>query len=51
MIDKCISCSKKIVNEGVKFKCPSCLKENICRCDACRKKAVQYKCKCGFIGP
>jgi len=47
---KCISCKKEF-SEGAVFKCPSCGKEIIARCEKCKKLNVKYKCKCGFIGP
>ena len=57
MVEKkaiCSSCKKDITNDvgSVKFKCPSCGKTEIVRCQKCRKIAANYKCaECGFIGP
>ncbi|MBS3163335.1 RNA-binding protein [Candidatus Woesearchaeota archaeon] len=51
---KCNSCKEDIrVDTGsTAFKCPSCSKEIIARCNRCRKTAVRYKClSCGFSGP
>ena len=50
---KCTSCNKRIANTPgvVRFKCPSCEKEEMVRCKSCRQNAVKYKCSCGFIGP
>ncbi len=49
---RCTSCHKEVTDNYVKFKCPACGKEQINRCNECRKKVVGYKCsECGFRGP
>jgi predicted RNA-binding Zn-ribbon protein involved in translation (DUF1610 family) len=50
----CTSCKVKLVSATgvVKFKCPSCNKQDIIRCSSCRKKAIKYVCSnCSFEGP
>lgn len=50
----CSSCKKRITNVTgtAKFKCPSCGKMDIIRCDHCRKIAAKYSCAaCNFTGP
>jgi len=47
----CVSCGKQVAEKGVIFKCPSCGKKDIVRCNHCRKLGVKYKCDCGFEGP
>ncbi len=49
----CISCKTDVTNQVcVKFKCPSCDKEEIIRCNHCRRIATSYVCGlCGFSGP
>ncbi|MFA6329617.1 MAG: zinc finger domain-containing protein [Candidatus Micrarchaeia archaeon] len=46
----CSSCGSG-TNDYVTFKCPSCGKETVIRCAACRKNNTRYICKCGFRGP
>ncbi|MDD5133067.1 MAG: zinc finger domain-containing protein [Candidatus Nanoarchaeia archaeon] len=51
---KCTSCNTSI--KGIKgattFKCPSCGKQEIIRCEHCRVIVARYKCPtCGFSGP
>ena len=48
---KCLSCGKELNRDGVVFKCPSCGKHIIIRCNHCRKVGVKYKCECDFEGP
>ncbi|MBU0929944.1 MAG: RNA-binding protein [Nanoarchaeota archaeon] len=51
---KCNSCKENIdQNKGSSvFKCPSCAKQKIIRCNRCKKTGIRYKCNsCGFIGP
>ncbi|MBU5575167.1 MAG: zinc finger domain-containing protein [Candidatus Aenigmatarchaeota archaeon] len=51
---KCSTCGKKVISEEnfVQFNCPSCGKENIVRCHACKVLSRHYICKnCGFEGP
>ncbi|MCX6818715.1 MAG: zinc finger domain-containing protein [Candidatus Aenigmarchaeota archaeon] len=51
---KCTSCHENLLSEDnfTKFKCPSCLKVELVRCESCRKKSNIYVCsKCGFEGP
>ncbi|MBR9678456.1 MAG: RNA-binding protein [Nanoarchaeota archaeon] len=50
----CNTCKTNIVNtEGsTSFSCPSCGKEEIIRCDKCRKISARYTCQsCGYEGP
>lgn len=49
----CTSCKTKITNlaGSVRFTCPNCDKEEIIRCNHCRKIATRYICGCGFSGP
>ncbi|MBN2881236.1 DUF1610 domain-containing protein [Candidatus Woesearchaeota archaeon] len=50
----CVSCKKSIVNDNgaTIFKCPSCGKQQIIRCQHCRKIAAKFVCpECGFEGP
>ncbi|MBU0758183.1 MAG: DUF1610 domain-containing protein [Nanoarchaeota archaeon] len=50
----CSSCKKRITNTrgSAVFLCPKCGKEEIVRCDDCRKTVVKYVChSCGFKGP
>jgi len=47
----CISCNR-VVKDYVSFKCPSCGKVEIVRCQDCRAREVIYICpSCGFEGP
>ena len=47
----CTSCGR-LTDRYVLFKCPSCNKEDIVRCDECRLNHTKYKCKaCEFEGP
>lgn len=48
---KCSSCGKEIGIGGVVFKCPSCGKHEISRCNHCRKISAKYRCVCDFEGP
>ncbi|MDD3083626.1 MAG: zinc finger domain-containing protein [Candidatus ainarchaeum sp.] len=49
---KCTTCNKIVYDKKTEFKCPSCGKETIIRCDSCKKSSKEYSCKeCGFIGP
>ena len=49
---RCSSCQKEVTDDYVRFKCPSCRKEEFIRCVKCRKIVSKYKCKsCGFEGP
>ncbi len=48
---KCASCNREIGKLGVIFKCPSCLKNDLARCVACKNIAAKYKCECDFTGP
>jgi predicted RNA-binding Zn-ribbon protein involved in translation (DUF1610 family) len=51
-MDTKIKLEKKMQTGSVKFKCPSCGKEEIIRSLHDRKIAAPYKCKeCGFEGP
>jgi len=50
----CTSCKTEITNivGTTRFKCPKCGKQEIIRCERCRRLGVRYKCeKCGFEGP
>ena len=51
---KCNSCNVKVGNMpgAVTFMCPSCGKQQIIRCEHCRRVAAKYICpSCGFEGP
>jgi len=51
---KCTSCGKRIEAEDfwVEFPCPKCGKEQIIRCEKCKRMSNSYQCpKCGFTGP
>jgi predicted RNA-binding Zn-ribbon protein involved in translation (DUF1610 family) len=50
---KCVSCGASIESgeDWVKFPCPACLKEEIVRCEKCKRLVNPYTCKCGFTGP
>ncbi|MDD3159418.1 MAG: zinc finger domain-containing protein [Candidatus ainarchaeum sp.] len=49
---RCTICNKIVTNDKREFKCPSCGKLTIIRCDDCEKAAKTYICKeCGFVGP
>jgi len=37
---KCSSCGIELAKGGVIFKCPSCGKQLIARCDHCRKVGI-----------
>jgi Zn-ribbon RNA-binding protein len=53
-MDQCTSCKINVANKAgtVKFKCPSCQKFDIVRCENCRKTVAKYVCpSCGFTGP
>ena len=50
----CISCKRRIASTtgSARFKCPSCGKHEIIRCQPCRELSAKYKCpQCGFNGP
>ncbi len=48
----CTTCNVEVTHEYVEFKCPSCGKTHILRCDHCRETIKPYKCsECGFEGP
>lgn len=52
IMKKCTTCNKIVYDKKTEFKCPSCGKETIIRCDSCKKSSKEYSCKeCGFIGP
>lgn len=54
MTEKCNSCKTDITNiKGTaRFKCPKCTKQEIVRCEKCRRFAAKYTCpECGFEGP
>ena len=51
---RCTSCNTAI--KGIKgatiFKCPNCGKQDIVRCEHCRRIVAKYKClNCGNSGP
>ena len=50
---KCDSCGSSIsaMDRYTKFKCPSCSKQEITRCQACKIRSNKYNCGCGFEGP
>lgn len=51
---RCTSCGVKLDTQQnwVEFECPSCGKENIMRCERCRKIVNPYECgSCNFRGP
>jgi len=49
---KCTSCNKIVTDDKTEFKCPSCGKETIIRCNSCKMTSKEYTCKeCGFVGP
>ncbi|HLC45501.1 MAG TPA: zinc finger domain-containing protein [archaeon] len=48
----CSSCGSSVLNKYTEFKCPGCGKNEIVRCEKCRRLTNEYKCKdCGFSGP
>lgn len=49
----CTSCKTDVANQVcVKFRCPGCGKEEIIRCNHCRRIATRYVCRlCNFSGP
>ena len=50
----CSSCKTRITNliGSVRFMCPNCDKEEIIRCNHCRKITAKYICSsCNFSGP
>ena len=48
----CGACNREVTDDFVEFKCPSCGKSRIVRCEKCRQQAKPYKCEeCGFEGP
>jgi hypothetical protein len=52
LMERCTSCNTEVTDDFTKFKCPSCGKEDIIRCNRCKSISKQYKCpNCGFIGP
>ncbi|MDD3245067.1 MAG: zinc finger domain-containing protein [Candidatus ainarchaeum sp.] len=51
-MEKCSSCNKEVVSNYTTFKCPSCGKTKVIRCERCKTTVKTYRCKeCGFIGP
>ncbi|MEK6959230.1 MAG: zinc finger domain-containing protein [archaeon] len=49
---KCVSCNKAVTGVHTEFKCPSCGKGTIIRCDHCKGNVKIYTCpECGFVGP
>ncbi|MFA6268999.1 MAG: zinc finger domain-containing protein [archaeon] len=48
----CTSCNKVVTSNHVEFKCPSCGKSTIIRCEHCKQNCKEYTCKeCSFVGP
>ena len=50
----CSGCKKSIrnISGSASFKCPSCGKYEMIRCDHCRKISTRYTCpECNFEGP
>ena len=48
----CSTCNKTVTDDKTEFKCPSCGKETIVRCDHCKVSVKNYICsECGFEGP
>jgi len=51
-MDRCSSCNIEVTDDFTKFKCPSCGKVEIIRCNRCKSISKKYKCSnCSFIGP
>jgi predicted RNA-binding Zn-ribbon protein involved in translation (DUF1610 family) len=53
-VDRCVSCKTAVTNvQGTaRFNCPQCAKQDIVRCERCRRLAAKYRCAgCGFEGP
>ncbi len=53
-IEKCSSCKTEVTNvQGTaRFKCPQCTKQEVIRCERCRRLAAKYTCpECSFEGP
>ncbi|MEA3254626.1 MAG: zinc finger domain-containing protein [Candidatus Altiarchaeota archaeon] len=51
-MERCSSCGTEVMDNYVKFKCPSCDKTEIVRCESCRLLGTKYTCEvCGFVGP
>ena len=51
-MEKCTGCNKEVTTNYTQFKCPSCGKNKIIRCNRCKATSKTYRCKeCGFIGP
>lgn len=51
---RCTTCKVNVLSEDrfAQFKCPSCGKADIVRCEKCRKSSNVYVCPgCGFEGP
>lgn len=51
---RCTTCGISVESDRiwVEFSCPACHKENIIRCEKCKRLENQYTCeKCGFTGP
>jgi predicted RNA-binding Zn-ribbon protein involved in translation (DUF1610 family) len=51
---KCSTCGVSVESEKVwvAFKCPACNKEQITRCEKCKRLENTYTCQsCGFTGP
>ncbi|MFA5125600.1 MAG: zinc finger domain-containing protein [archaeon] len=48
----CTSCNKVVTGKHSEFKCPSCGKSTIVRCEHCKQTSKTYVCKeCEFEGP
>ncbi|MFC2162866.1 zinc finger domain-containing protein [Candidatus Altiarchaeota archaeon] len=49
---KCGSCGTELLGKYSEFNCPKCDKEEIVRCESCRKLGIKYTCsKCGLELP
>jgi len=49
----CTSCGRRLARgKSTVFKCPSCVEQEIGRCETCRDQSVTFVCpKCHFTGP
>jgi hypothetical protein len=48
----CGTCNKIVTQNHTDFKCPSCGKAAIIRCNHCKESVRVYTCpECGFVGP
>ncbi|MBI2507950.1 RNA-binding protein [Candidatus Woesearchaeota archaeon] len=48
----CSSCHRHTQDGVTRFKCPSCGKIEIVRCEHCKITAIKYTCSaCDFSGP